>query len=226
MSLALLTAPTVEPVTLADVKTYLRVDNTSDDTDIAAMITDARSWIEERSGIRLITQTWRWTVDIHWKAPGVATPSNDYQTRVPERYGDRVIRYGMWIQHQPYLRFPLWPAQSVAQITYRQSNQDVVYTDIADVRVLPNGKIIFDPAAPPPLPDEQEGAITVDCVVGYGDTVFDVPSHFGRAIKMLCGHWYENRGLYLVTDSGQRLTTDEMAASVSAIIGQHRKLSI
>ena len=226
MSLALLTGPTAEPVTLADLKTHLRVDNTSEDAALVADIAAARQWIEQRTGMRMMTQTWRWVVDIHWRHHGVANPSTDYETRVPERYGDRVIRYGMWIKHQPYLRFPLWPAQSISQITYRLAGADVVYTDTADVRVLPNGKIIFDPAAPPPLPDEQEGALSVDCVVGYGNSQLLVPDQYKRAIKMLCAHWYENRGVYLVTDSGERLTTDEMAASVTDLIRQSRKLSI
>lgn len=225
MSLSVITGPTAEPVTLADLKTFLRIDNTSEDQALVADIAAARDWIEARTGMRMMTQTWRWTVDIHWRHHGIAD-STDYETRVPERYGDRVIRYGMWIQHQPYLRFPLWPAQSVSQITYRNNGQDVVYPDLADVRILPNGKIIFGPSAPPPLPDEQEGAITVDAVVGYGSSQLNVPDRFKKAIKMLVGHWYENRGVYLLTDSGERLTSDEMVASVTDLIRQSRKLSI
>src|SRR5690348_11329574 len=117
MSLAVLIGPTAEPVTLAEMKTHLRVDNTDEDANLIADIAAARDWIEERTSMRMMTQTWRWTVDIHWKHHGVASPGTDWETRVPERYGDRVIRYGMWIKHQPYLRFPLWPAQSIAQIT-------------------------------------------------------------------------------------------------------------
>lgn len=226
MSLSLLVPPTAEPVTLAELKSHLRVDNTSEDVALVSDIAAARDWIEHRTGTRLMTQTWRWTIDLHWRKPGVASPSNDYETRVPERYGDRVIRYGMWIQHQPYLRLPLWPAQSLAQITYRNNGADVVYDDIDLVRVLPSGKIIFAPAAPPPIPDEQEGAISIDAVVGYGSSRLQVPDRFKRAIRMLCAHWYENRAVYLVTDSGERLTTDEMAASVSDLIRQDRKLSI
>lgn len=224
MSLSILTPPTLEPVSLAEVKTFLRVDNTDEDEALVADIAAARDWVEERTGLRLMTQTWRWTVSIHWKHHGVANPSTDYETRVPERYGDRVIRYGMWIRHQPYLRFPLWPAQSISQITYRQNGSDVVYT--GSPRVLPNGKIIFNPSDPPPLPDEQEDAITVDVVCGYGNSRLQVPDRYKRAIRMLCAHWYENRGIYIMSGSGERFVEAEMAASVTDLIRGGRKLSI
>lgn len=44
----------VEPVTLQEMKDYLRISITEDDTVISQMITEARQWIEKRCGVLLI----------------------------------------------------------------------------------------------------------------------------------------------------------------------------
>src|SRR3954463_8761749 len=64
MSSILLTPPAVEPVTLADAKAYLRVDNDDDDAVISALIAGARSHIEAQTRRALITQTWRLVRDV------------------------------------------------------------------------------------------------------------------------------------------------------------------
>jgi hypothetical protein len=50
-------APT-EPVTLAQAKAWLRMENVSlDDALITELITEARKWIEKRCGISIVTKT-------------------------------------------------------------------------------------------------------------------------------------------------------------------------
>lgn len=63
MPLKLITAPTTEPVTLADAKSHLRVSGTDDDALITALISAARQDAEHRLGRALITQTWELTLD-------------------------------------------------------------------------------------------------------------------------------------------------------------------
>lgn len=57
-SLKLLTGPTVEPVTLADMKNYLRVVGTDEDSLITNQIAAARQKVEKILGRALITQSW------------------------------------------------------------------------------------------------------------------------------------------------------------------------
>jgi uncharacterized phiE125 gp8 family phage protein len=51
------TPPAVEPVTLAEAKEYLRVDDTSLDAQITIFIKSARAQLENETGSRLLTQT-------------------------------------------------------------------------------------------------------------------------------------------------------------------------
>jgi uncharacterized phiE125 gp8 family phage protein len=63
MTLKLITAPAAEPVTLEQAKLHLRVDHSSDDTLITALITAAREGAEHITGRSLITQTWERVLD-------------------------------------------------------------------------------------------------------------------------------------------------------------------
>lgn len=51
--------PVVEPVSLADMKAYLRIDGDDEDELVAALIMAARITIERAARIALIAQTWR-----------------------------------------------------------------------------------------------------------------------------------------------------------------------
>ena len=57
------TQPTEEPVTLADMKTHLRVDNNNDDALIVGLIAAAREWCEGIQGRAYFTQTMTVSLD-------------------------------------------------------------------------------------------------------------------------------------------------------------------
>jgi uncharacterized phiE125 gp8 family phage protein len=73
MNLRLITAPTVEPVSLATAKAFLRVDGADEDALIHALIKAAREKGEELSRRAFITQTWEMIID-GW--------SRDYQLKL------------------------------------------------------------------------------------------------------------------------------------------------
>jgi uncharacterized phiE125 gp8 family phage protein len=70
MVMTRLTAPAVEPVTLAEAKAHLRVTSSSEDAVIANLIASAREEVEAATGIALITQDWRLYLDA-WPDCGV-----------------------------------------------------------------------------------------------------------------------------------------------------------
>ena len=63
MSVRVITAPTTEPVTLTEAKLHLRVDHSTDDNLITALITAAREHVEHVTERSLITQTLELVVD-------------------------------------------------------------------------------------------------------------------------------------------------------------------
>ncbi|HWK97666.1 MAG TPA: head-tail connector protein [Pseudolabrys sp.] len=65
----LLTAPAAEPLSLAEAKTFLRVEHGDDDDVIGALIASARIHVEAQTRRALITQHWRLVIDA-WPADG------------------------------------------------------------------------------------------------------------------------------------------------------------
>lgn len=65
----LLTAPAVEPLSLAEAKAFLRVEHNDDDDVIGALIAGSRIHIEAQTRRAMITQGWRITAD-RWPEDG------------------------------------------------------------------------------------------------------------------------------------------------------------
>jgi uncharacterized phiE125 gp8 family phage protein len=63
MTPMLITGPACEPLSLAEAKTWLRLDTTSEDDLVGALVTSARLVVEASTRRLLITQTWRFVLD-------------------------------------------------------------------------------------------------------------------------------------------------------------------
>nr|WP_321445012.1 head-tail connector protein [uncultured Cohaesibacter sp.] len=63
MSATLLTPPQIEPVSLSDIKAYLKIEHSDEDDLLRAFLTSARIHLEQLIGQHLITQTWRVLLD-------------------------------------------------------------------------------------------------------------------------------------------------------------------
>jgi uncharacterized phiE125 gp8 family phage protein len=63
MALFRTTAPEAEPVTLAEAKQHLRIDHDGEDALVEALIRAAREEVEASTGLALIDQNWRLTLD-------------------------------------------------------------------------------------------------------------------------------------------------------------------
>ncbi len=172
MGLALTTGPSVEPVTLAEAKSHLRIDIDDDDTDISAFIVAARIYVEKQLNKQLITATYTWRVD--------------------------TFPLGV----QPFvLPYPVFPLQTVTSINYIDVSGDsqLLATSVYNVNVDDEPAEItlkFDQTWPDIR--TQDNAVTLVLVAGYGDAGSDVPEYLEVAIKQLVGHWYENREATIV----------------------------
>ena len=167
MAIRVVTGPAVEPITIDDLKNDLKVDAdlTADDALIRALGIAARRVAESIQNRALITQTLELALD-GW--PGGNT-----------------------------LEIPRPPLQSVTSIKY--------YDEDNTERTLDSGSYFLDTYSQPgrvvlkadqSWPDavlRPASGVIVQFVAGYGDEESEVPETTVQAIRLLVGHWYENR---------------------------------
>ncbi|GHE57509.1 hypothetical protein GCM10019059_16170 [Camelimonas fluminis] len=74
MNLMLVNGPAVEPVTLDDMKLYLRLDGDAEDALVTTMIRAGRMTVEAATNMALLDQIWRVRLDA-WPATGFVVPA-------------------------------------------------------------------------------------------------------------------------------------------------------
>lgn len=187
MQLKLKTGPSLEPVSSADMKLYLKIDSdTTDDTLIAALITAARRQAEEYLGRALITQTWEMFID----GVGSVLPSeleDAYEEMFQTVYVPSSLRT---------IEVPRPPLQSITSVKYYDED-DVEHTWAStnyrvDTYSEP-GRILLAADGEWPEDMRAQQAILVTFVAGYGDAATNVPEDVRNAIKRIVAGLYENR---------------------------------
>jgi uncharacterized phiE125 gp8 family phage protein len=178
MSLQLVTPAAVEPITLAEAKTHLRVDFADDDALITTLIAAARQQAEAITKRQICTATWKLALDAFPGPSLIGVPAGDPFT-LP---GHAIL-------------VPKAPVASIASIQYLdmastlQTMSSTLYTtDLAcePARITP----VFGQIWPIALP--QIGAVTVTFVAGYGPATA-VPEGLKAWIKIRIGSMYANR---------------------------------
>lgn len=189
--LDLVTAPTIEPVTLTEVKDYMRVSGTSEDTLITNLIVVARTAAESYTRRAFLTQTWNLLRD-DWPTANGKAPWWDGVKQLPISI----------VKGQKTVFIPLPPLQSVTSIktyddddaatTFATSNYQVsVYSgDFAN-----KGRVTLrDDGSGWPTFERNADGIEIKFVAGYGATAADVPGQIKQAIMSEVSFLYENRG--------------------------------
>lgn len=88
MGLNLITPPTTEPLTLAEVKKDLRIDHSDDDETLNRMISEAREWLERRLQLKLCPQTWDFIIDAFPTTTEIRLPFGPVQSVEQVAYDD------------------------------------------------------------------------------------------------------------------------------------------
>jgi len=173
MALRLITAPSVEPLTLAETKQHLRVDATDDDTLIASYIAAARNYCDGQYswlGRALVTQTWELVIDTF--------PTSE-------------------------IVIPLPPLQSVISVKYDDSSgveQTVASTNYFVDNVSEPGWVV--PIASFNWPTTLDGinAVRIRYIAGYPpdassppDLRANIPFTIKAGMLLMIGNLYENR---------------------------------
>lgn len=192
--LARLVDAAVEPLSLADAKLFLRVENSAEDALISDMIAAARMECERINDRSFITTTWQLTLDF---LPLSAGPFPGFSPSA-RRWGgggsyDRVDA------HDGAVFLPMPPLIGVSSLSYvdqggvRQSLD--VTPEAGNVLVSTGTPGVIHAAYGKFFPLSQPRAAAVDIVytAGYGDDPSAVPRSVVMAIRLLVAHYHKHR---------------------------------
>lgn len=174
-----------EPVTLADAKKHLRIDNTNDDDVLTAMLPAAREYCERYLGRALAPRT-------------LELASNRFPT--------------VTVHHHvgPCIELPFGPVQSVSSVSYTSASEDSAgnyateqFEDSSgllcelDQYVTPN-RLVLKFGHSWPAARDSVNSVKVRYVTGYlaaadssGNAV--LPGSARAAMLLMLGHLFENR---------------------------------
>lgn len=190
------TAPSLEPVTLAEVKSWAKVDSTDDDALLQELLTAARISAEEYTRRSFISQTLRLTLDLSGSGLDSALGEGVYELPHTELYGGlpRVIE------------LPKPPAVSITSVTtYNTSGTSAAYASTNYYLNTHGNRLALYDTAVWPSPLRALGACEVVYVAGYGNAAADVPAPIRTAIKMHTAKMYDERLLCDLPDGCRML---------------------
>lgn len=170
LSLVLAVAPSEEPITLTEAKAQARVEVSTDDTLITALITAGRELIEEEAWRALVTQRWDFYLDAWPEGDTIVLPRPPLRSIVSFEYIDQ------------------------AGVTTAISASDYV----VDVASEPGRLRLKGTATWPSATLRELNGVHIRFEAGYG-AASAVPVRYKQALKLLVGHWYENREALLVS---------------------------
>lgn len=198
--------PAVEPVTRAEMKTWLRLDDdmTADDDLIDDLIAQARDIIEERVDLALITQTWEYMLD----ATEIAGSSSIYE-RAERGWPLLVPMPG----ERSYIDLPRPPLQSVTSVvTYDTDDAESTFAAskyLVDTYGYPvrRGRVALNFGETWPTDLRTHNAMKITFVAGFGDAASAVHARIVLALKTIVAARYEGRGDEMPVDAERLVQT-------------------
>lgn len=193
MSLDLFAAPAVEPITVADLKLWARLNaGTGEDALLERIIRAARRQAESILQRPLITQTWD---QVHDAFPDCDAP----------------------------IKLERPPVQSIVSVTYLDADlatQTMAPTDyVLDRLASPGGWLYPAQGVSWPGTAAVLNALTIRFVAGFGDAAVDVPEDIVQWILLVATYMYENRSGVDFTGKQQELP----ARFKDGLLDDHRR---
>lgn len=170
-------APSIEPLTVQEVKDNLKITDTGEDSRLEGLIASARLWCEGYTNRSFIKQTRTQYMDEFWQPKGYN--------------GD--AKYSSCVE---LLQGPLLSVAGTTVIS-------VKYYDENDaLQTMPSSDYWIDATRPIPRIYVKESwpttkvrpnAVEIAYYAGYGTAASDVPQYFKDAMHLYIAHLYENR---------------------------------
>jgi uncharacterized phiE125 gp8 family phage protein len=198
-------APTVEPMTVTGAKVHLRVDTADEDDLIANLIQAAREYVETRTGLALLPQTFVLQLD-----------------RFP--FMDRIETWPAPASPLGAILIPKRPVASVTSIVWTDQNgspttvnSSTYQVDLNSkyARIVPNVNSFWPNQSSPGL--APMAGVQVTFVSGFNLPTL-IPANLMTAMRLMVGHWYINREEVAVDN---RLVAIQLPAAAEQLIGLH-----
>lgn len=181
-SLALITPPASEPITLSEAKAWARVDGADDDTAITALITAARQAAEQYLRRSLVTQTWKLSLDL--SSGGLDLPEGVYELPVTAIYGGLPRSVPL----------PKGPASSITSVVTYDLNNSATTFAASNYRLDSSGdRLLLNYGAIWPSNLRPECAVEITYAAGYGNASA-IPNSIRQGILIHVASLYEQRG--------------------------------
>lgn len=161
MALKLKTPPATEPVTVQEVKDYLRITDTADDVLLNLLTSAIRQKCEAVTRRALVTQTWTLFLDGFPKRERNSAPKEGY-FQLPVDHFDQV---------QSVIEIPRPPLQSITFIKTYDTANAVLTFDITKVLVDAHsepGRIALNQGQAWPTNLRNLNSVEIEFVAGYG----------------------------------------------------------
>lgn len=200
-----ISGPGVEPVTLAEVKSFIKQDGTSDDDLLNSLITASRERIEDYLNRTLICTTWELSRDFFPTASASATYYDDSVLEsVIDEYQDESLFYNI---AQSSIHLPMGEVTDIDEITYFDKDNNSVSVD-NDLFILGNDDAVhLNEAKSWPSMGllRKSNAVRIVFEAGYGDEASDVPQAIKTSIKMMVQAMYDDPECGCIIDGQMKM---------------------
>lgn len=168
MKYTLVTRPDREPITLDQLKTFLRITHNEEDDLLQLLLLSARENLEQQLDKSFISQTLSTNITID--------PRQDKQKNYRIIAGHIAIQ----IHHTP--------VQNIQQVQLIDRHNTITNVPINKVSMTQK-----DTSTLLVIPAVWHAQVRITFVAGYGDTPDDVPAPLRQAILVAAAHMYGNR---------------------------------
>lgn len=169
LAVKITTAPLVEPISVEEARSHLRIDHDGEDDLLERLIAQARTYCEDVSQRALITRTYTAYLDV-FPACAFALPYPPLLAVTSIKYTD----------------------EDGNQSTYSSANY------LVDAHREPGRVVLKSTSSWPNVTLKEINGVEIIWTAGYGATAASVPPRYKQAILLLLGHYYENREAILV----------------------------
>lgn len=183
--------PAVSPVSLSDMKSYLRVDTTDDDNLIQDFIDSATVSVKQYIRRALITETFELTAD------GFTLSNTQSDERLAELgAGMHMTSYSYVLGQGQEMELPFLPIQSITSVkTFDRSNNESTFAASNYELDEQGGRLYLNEGVTFPSNLRAREAVKIVYVAGYGDAASDIPKPIVQTIKQYVSAMYDCRSM-------------------------------